>query len=56
MPPVKKIAAWAAVLLFVYAVLTSPEDTAGKVGPVLDFTFNGVKNVFVFFNALLNRS
>ncbi|MCA0228039.1 hypothetical protein LCH21_01110 [Patescibacteria group bacterium] len=56
MPPTKKIAAWAAVVLLIYAVLTSPDDTAGKVGPVLDFAFNGVKNVFVFFNALLTRN
>ena len=56
MPPTKKIAAWAVVAFLVYAVLTSPEDTAGKVGPVLDFAFNGVKNVFVFFNALLTRN
>lgn len=56
MPPVKKIAAWAAVLFLVYAILTYPVETAGKVGPVLNSAFNGVKNVFVFFNALLNRS
>lgn len=56
MPPVKKIAACAAVLFLVYAILTYPVETAGKVGPVLDFAFNGVKNVFVFFNALLTRN
>ena len=55
MPPVKKIVIWLVVIFLLYAILTSPGDAADMVGSAWDVLANGVRNIGVFFDFLINR-
>lgn len=54
MPPIKKLAAWLLTILLGFAILTEPNKAAENTGPILDFAITGIKNVFVFFGAVLS--
>ena len=54
MPPVKKIVMWILVIFFLYAILTSPDSAAGIVQNIWDVIWNGIENIFEFFNTLLS--
>ena len=53
MPPIKKIVTWILVIFFLYAILTNPSTAADIVGSVWDIVYNGIQNIFSFFNELL---
>lgn len=53
MPPIKKIVAWAVTIFLLYAILAQPSRAADIVGSTWDVVYDGVKNIFVFFSALL---
>lgn len=55
MPPVKKIVIWILVIFFLYAILTSPDSAAAIVQNIWDVIWNGVQNIFEFFNTLLGN-
>lgn len=55
MPPVKKIVTWLVVIFLVYAVLTRPASASSIVGSIWDIVYNGVANIFKFFDSLLRR-
>ena len=55
MPPVKKIVLWLLVIFMLYAILTSPKDSASIVGTAWDVIANGVRNIGRFFDALINK-
>jgi hypothetical protein len=55
MPPIKKIVTWILVIFFLYAILTNPGAAADIAGSVWDIIYNGIRNIFEFFNALLRR-
>ncbi|GAA1805964.1 MAG: hypothetical protein LCH77_10930 [Actinobacteria bacterium] len=56
MPPIKKIVLWLIVIFLLYAILTSPSEAADIVDSAWDVVRNGVRNIFDFFDALLNRN
>ncbi|MDO5503768.1 MAG: hypothetical protein Q4G67_11405 [Actinomycetia bacterium] len=56
MPPVKKIIVWILVIFFLYAILTSPGSAANIVNSIWEIIYNGIRNIFSFFNALLTGS
>jgi hypothetical protein len=55
MPPIKKIVLWLLVIFMLYAILTSPKDSASIVGTAWDVIANGVRNIGRFFDALINK-
>ena len=56
MPPVKKIVVWLIVIFLLYAILTSPKDASDIVSSIWDILYNGVKNIFKFFDSLLRSN
>lgn len=54
MPPIKKIVTWILVIFFLYAILTNPSSAADIVGSIWEIIYNGVRNIFAFFNELLS--
>lgn len=55
MPPIKKIVTWILVIFFLYAILTNPSSAADIAGSIWDIIYNGLSNIFAFFNELLRR-
>ncbi|MFV0464014.1 MAG: hypothetical protein ACK5MP_12590 [Nostocoides sp.] len=55
MPPVKKIITWLIVIFLLYAILTSPTSASNIIGNIWDILYNGVANIFTFFDSLLRR-
>jgi hypothetical protein len=55
MPPIKKIVTWILVIFLLYAILTNPGTAADIVGSIWEILYNGVQNIFAFFNELLSR-